>query len=127
MFLLRFKEKKIKKLYLFLLSLLSLLIETKVLTCLTRRFEDDTRKMPTVCRPNCSKCLIHIITTVGTHGELELLGAEDIPIPSSSERKSASNADDCDDLEALARRGNSGNAFKLSIEVAEAIIGGEDI
>ena len=64
---------------------------------------------------------------MGTHGELELLGAEDIPIPSSSERKSASNADDCDDLEALARRGNSGNAFKLSIEVAEAIIGGEDI
>ena len=95
-------------------------------TCRTRRFDDETLKMPTVCSPNCSKCLMHIITTVGTHGDVEELGDEAIPIPSSSERKSASNAEDCDDLEALALL-NSGNAFKLSIEVAEVIMGGEDI
>ena len=73
---------------------------------------------------------MHIITTVGTHGDVDELGEDAIPIPSSSERKSASNADDWDDLEALARRNsgrNSENAFKLSIEVAEVIIGGEDI
>ena len=98
----------------------------ETLTCLTRRFDDDTLKMPTVCSPNCSKCLIHIIITVGTIGDAEELGRDAIPIPSSSERKSASNADDCDDLEALARR-ISGNTFKLSIEVAEVIIGGEVI
>ena len=96
------------------------------LTCRTRRLDDETLKMPTVCSPNCSKCLIHIITTVGTHGDVEELGEEAIPIPSSSERKSASNAEDCDDLEALALL-SSGNAFKLSIEVAEVIMGGEDI
>ena len=98
-------------------------------TCLTRRLEEDTLKMPTVCSPNCSKCLIHIITTVGTQGDVDEVGEEAIPIPSSSNRKSASNADDCDDLEALARRnsGNSGNVFRLSIEVAEVSSGGEDI
>ena len=95
-------------------------------TCLTRFLEDDTLKMPTVCSPNCSKCLIHIITTVGTHGDVDDVGEEAIPIPSSSKRKSESNADDCDDLEALARR-TSGSAFKLSIEVAEVSSGGEDI
>ena len=102
-----------------------------VLTCFTRRFDDDTLKMPTVCSPNCSKCLIHIITTVGTHGDVEELGEEAIPIPSSSDRKRASNAEDCDDLEALALLNEassfSGNVFKLSIEVAEVIMGGEDI
>ena len=66
------------------------------------------------------------MTTVGTQGDVDDVGEEAIPIPSSSKRKSESNADDCDDLEALARR-TSGSAFKLSIEVAEVSSGGEDI
>lgn len=40
-----------------------------LITCLTRFFDEETRKIPTVCSPNCSKCRIHIMTTVGTQGE----------------------------------------------------------
>ena len=55
-------------------SSFEVLYEMMNLTCRTRRFDDDTLKMPTVCSPNCSKCLIHIITTVGTQGDVEELG-----------------------------------------------------
>ena len=39
------------------------------ITCLTRFLDEDTRKIPTVWSPNCSKCRIHIMTTVGTQGD----------------------------------------------------------
>ena len=58
---------------------------------------------------------------------MDEFGEEAIPIPSSSAKNKASKADDWDDLEALARREISGNTFKLSLEVAEVSIGGEDI
>ena len=70
---------------------------------------------------------MHIITTVGTHGEVDEFGDEAIPIPSSSRSASKANADDWEDRDALALR-KSGIAFKLSIEVAEASNnGGDDI
>jgi len=51
------------------------------LTCRTLFLDDDTLNTPTVCKPNCSKCLMHIITTVGTQRlpkELKILGKKDI-------------------------------------------------
>lgn len=40
-----------------------------LITCLTRFLDEETRNIPTVCSPNCSRCRIHIMTTVGTQGE----------------------------------------------------------
>ena len=63
-------------------SLSTWLLET--LTCLTLRLDEETLNIPTVCRPNCSKCRMHIMTTVGTQGQVDELGDDVIPIPSSS-------------------------------------------
>lgn len=43
-----------------------------LITCLTRFLDEETRNMPTVCSPNCSRCRIHIMTTVGTQGEFNV-------------------------------------------------------